>query len=581
MQHSPALRDDRLAGNWSGIEPGWSEARVEAWLHVFLALGVVLRLARLALCYPLWRDEAYLAANVLERDFAALMRPLDDQQVCPLLFLWAEKAISLTIGFGATTLRLLPTIAAVAALFLLRHVAGRLLKGPALVFAVAILAIGYTPIRHGGEVKPYATDLLVALGLIGLAVEWLRAPDRNRFLWALAALGPVAIGLSNPAIFVAAGVGIVLAGPVLRTRSAGAIGPLAVYGAGVGATFLTLLRLVNAPQAAAVMDWMRVYWADAFPPRSPLLLLRWLAEVHTSHMFAYPAGGDHGASTATTALSLVGAVAFLRRGSRAVLALLMAPFLLGLIAAALGRYPYGGSARTMQYVAPSIILLAGLGLAVALARLPRPRWRARLPGRVLAAFVAIGLGMLAWDVARPYKEPGDRSCRAFARRFWAEESRDAELVCAREDLHLPLHRPTALYLCHRQIFFGGCHRSSLDRVGRSHPLRVVVFNEDARDADTVARWIDGLSGRFRLRSRRERVRNRGVYRGSLLEEERYCVYELVPLATQRRGRCVGCGAIPSRADVGPGRWPDGRREGCASGMNAPRSSGIRGRAVVR
>ena len=292
---------------------------------------------------------------------------------------------------------------------------------------MAILAIGYTPIRHGGEVKPYATDLLVALALIGLAVEWLRAPGRHRFLWALAALGPIAIGLSNPAIFVAAGVGIVLARPVLRTRSARAILPLGFYGAGVGATFLALLRLVNAPQASAVMDWMQVYWADAFPPRSPLPLLRWLAEVHTSHMFAYPAGGDHGASTATTALMLVGAVAFVRRGSRTVLALLLSPFLPGLLAATIGRYPYGGSARTMQYVAPSIILLAGLGLAVGLARLPRPRWRERLPGRVLAGFVAIGLGMLVWDVTHPYKEPEDRSRRAFARRFWVEESRGAEL----------------------------------------------------------------------------------------------------------------------------------------------------------
>ncbi len=96
-------------------------------------------------------------------------------------------------------------------------------------------------------------------------------------------------------------------------------------------------------------------------------------------MFAYPAGGDVGASTMTTALVIAAIVAYMRRGSRTVLALLLAPFAMGLAAAFLGRYPYGGSARTMQYVAPSIILMAGLGAAVLLARLPRPGWRE--PGR--------------------------------------------------------------------------------------------------------------------------------------------------------------------------------------------------------
>src|SRR6185437_13700660 len=197
-QPPPPTVDLRLAGPWAGAEPGWTDRCVWAWLGAFMALGVALRLVRFGLTYPLWRDEAYLAWNVLDRDFAGLTRPLDYQQVCPLLFLWAEKAVSLALGFNECSLRLLPTAASVASLVLFRHVAGRLLKGVALVAAVAFLAVGYTPIRHGGEVKPYATDFLVALGLIALAVEWLRTPDRTGFLWALAALGPLAVGVSNP-----------------------------------------------------------------------------------------------------------------------------------------------------------------------------------------------------------------------------------------------------------------------------------------------------------------------------------------------------------------------------------------------
>ena len=147
-------------------------------------------------------------------------------------------------------------------------------------------------------------------------------------------------------------------------------------------------------------------------------------------MFAYPAGGDVGASTMTTALVVTAVVAYLRRGSKTILALLLAPFAMGLAAAFLGRYPYGGSARTMQYVAPSIILMAGLGAAVLLARLPRPRWRERAPVWLFAGLGAIGLGMMAWDATYPYLTQLDRDGRDFARRFWAEESSGAELVCA-------------------------------------------------------------------------------------------------------------------------------------------------------
>jgi hypothetical protein len=527
----------RLTGAWSGDEPGWTDRRVEAWLRVFLVLGVAMRLVRYGLKYPLWGDEAFLAANLIDRDFAALMKPLDYQQVCPLLFLWAEKAISLVLGFNEWSLRLLPTIASIAALFLFRHVAGRLLGGVALVIAVAILAIGYTPIRHGGEIKPYATDFLLALALFALAVEWIRAPRRTLPLWGLAVLGPLAIGLSNPAIFLAASVGIVLTIPVLKTRSLRVMIPFALFGVGTLGTFVVLLRAVNAAQSASVMQWMSVYWAGAFPPRSFVPMLGWLARTHTSQMFAYPAGGDLGASTLTTGLVLAAIIAYLRRGSKIILALLLTPFALGLLAAFVGRYPYGGSARTMQYVAPAIILMAGLGAAVLLSRLPRPQWRERSPRVVMALLLVVGLGMTGWDATHPYKLPYDKTSRDFARQFWTEESSGAEVVCARTDLALPLDAlgwqgdRAAMYLCHQAIYSARHHskaQPALDRVSEDHPLRLVVFGEIASDAPAVDGWLEENQGRYELRAKRERVRNKGVVRGKASYEDRYVIYDLVP-----------------------------------------------------
>jgi hypothetical protein len=532
-----SLRDLRLSGSKAGDEPGWPEDRIQRWLAIFMGLGIALRLIRCALNFPLWNDEGYLALNVLERDFAGLCRPLDYGQVCPLLFLWAEKAVSLAIGFSEWSLRLLPVVASIASLFLFRHVAGRLIKGVSLVLAVAILAIGYSPIRYAGEVKPYATDFLMALSLIALAVEWLRAPERTGFLWCLAALGPLAIGISNPAIFVAASVGLVLAIPVLETRSPSAILALALFGLGTTASFLALLCWINGPQGDHVRSWMNVYWAKAFPPRSPMSLLGWLVSTHTSHMFAYPAGGDHGSSTLTTCLVLTAVVAYLRRGSRTVLALLLTPFALGLIAAAMGRYPYGGSARTMQYVAPAIILMAGLGAAALISRLPRQDRRERLPRWIFSAMLVIGLGQMLWDLAYPCKDAFYLESRDLARQFWAEESTGAELVCAWTDLRLPLDPlrwqadRAVMYLCHQAIYsprHAARKPLRFDRVSETNPLRVVVFNEAPSEAAVVSRWLRANGNRYQIRARREHRLKRVFRRGEREFSDRYVVYDLAP-----------------------------------------------------
>ena len=527
----------RLAGTWLGEEPDWPDHRVRKYLRIFIGLGILIRLLRFGLQHPLWSDEAFLTFNLINRDFEQLTHPLDYQQVCPLLFLWAEKAIGLAIGFSEWSLRLLPTIASIASLFLFRHVAGRLLRGLALVVAVAFLAIAFTPIRHGGEIKPYAIDFLVALGLIALAVEWLRARHRTGFLWGVAALGPLAIGLSYPAAFVVGSVVLVVAVPVWKSRSMRALAPLAVFAVASTGVFCWLLRHVVAPQRASVAHWMSVYWAGAFPPRAPLAFFVWLARTHTSQMFAYPAGGDYGASVITTGLVIAAIVAYSRRGSKPILALLLLPFALGFFAAALGRYPYGVSARTMQYVAPAILLMAGLGAAVILARLPGPHWRWTISRLVMSMIIIAGIGLMAWDVAHPYKIFPDRTSRDFARQFWKEESAGAELICAKTDLRLPLDTVTwqgnraASYLCYQKIYCDRLRAKKLPRydlVSESRPLRLVVFHETPGDRSIVSEWIAKHGDRFELCGRRERSVNDGVVLGRLNFEDRYVVYDLAP-----------------------------------------------------
>ena len=102
-------------------------------------------------------------------------------------------------------------------------------------------------------------------------------------------------------------------------------------------------------------------------------------------------------------------------------------------AAALKVYPYGGQARIMQYLAPAICLMAGLGLSVLLGWLPRPTGRAVAVRVAALTLAAVGLGSMADEFRHPYRAIYDHQAREFARRFWPEQARDAELACVQWD----------------------------------------------------------------------------------------------------------------------------------------------------
>ena len=95
---------------------------------------------------------------------------------------------------------------------------------------------------------------------------------------------------------------------------------------------------------------------------------------HRQHARLSDRRGERRQHVSTLVFALVGVLAFWRRGRRTPLLLLLSPFAMGLAAASLGQYPYGGSARIMQYLVPSICLFAGLGGALWLVRTPVSRF---------------------------------------------------------------------------------------------------------------------------------------------------------------------------------------------------------------
>ena len=549
---SPSIGDDRqpftLISTGLGTDRG--DRLLERATWAFVCLGVSLRIARYLMNNPLWWDEAFVAVNFIRRDFLDLLRPLDYGQVCPILFLWCELALVKLLGFSEWSLRLFPLVCAIASVVLFRHVAGRVVRGVPLLFAVAIFATSYHPILHAADVKPYASDLLAALILLAMAVEWWQAPQRARWMWIMAAMAPIALALSHPAIFVAAGIGIGLAPAVLKTRRRLVSTAYAAFAISTVNAFLVLYLVFTRAQAAANLSAMQTQWGAAFPPLDdPLALFQWLASVHTGSMFAYPCGGERGASSLTLLLFTVGAGVLWYQDRKVIVLTCMAPFGMALAAAAMRRYPYGGPvahgspARVMQYLAPGICLVVGVGAAALLSFCRNPGFRGRIARVALVFLAAIGVIPLAADAFHPYRAVHAQRARQFAQQFWPEFVRDADAVCLRWDLGIGEWDSTnlnvAVYLCNQMIY--SPHRrnprgASSHAVSADRPLRCVAALADRADRQ-VAEWLDVMKRRYQLAACRTLAIDMAEP-SAKPRIERYGLYEFVPrqVANQDQGQ---------------------------------------------
>jgi Dolichyl-phosphate-mannose-protein mannosyltransferase len=487
--------------------------RIDRLVLAFVALGVVLRVGHYLSNYPLWGDEAFLAISFLRRGYLDLLLPLEYGQICPILFLWAELTAVKLFGFSEMSLRLCPLICGVGSVFLFRHVAGRVLNGPAVLMAVAIFAVSIHPIRHSADVKPYASDLLVALGLLALAIEWCVSPQRTGWLWLLVGFAPFALAASYPAVFVAGGSALALAASVWRTRRRGPRVALAAYVLVVATTFAVLFIGYVHGQRGASLPAIQAYWADSFPPLdSPIRLASWLVTTHAGNMFAYPVGGGLGASSLTLILVLIAAIVLWRRGHGTILALLVMPMGVALSAAALKLYPYGGEARIMQYIAPAVCLLTGLASSTLLGLLPRPTARAAAIRVAVITLAVMGIVALVNDFRHPYRCIYEHQAREFARRFWPEQARGAELACLQWDLGIFQRGGavvrTAIYMCNQHIYSPKRRRGLGPRwalVTPDRPLRCVSFDAVHLKGPEATAWLESMKANYNFRGQLDLV----------------------------------------------------------------------------
>ncbi len=516
----------------------WSDRRLGTATWCFLLFGVVIRLVRFFLVHPLWSDESFVAVNLLGRGYLDLLDPLDYQQVCPVFFLWVELTAVKVLGFSEWSLRLWPMACGITSLFVFKHLAGRLMKGLPLLMAVAIVAVAVNPIRHAGEVKPYSGDFLASTVLIALVVEWWRRPERSTWLWVLAGATPLAIGFSLPSAFVIGGISLAISTSVGRESRPRVMAAYLAFNLAIVLGCLASLKFYGGSRTSATGDYMLHYWSNHFPPwDDPVQLPLWLLRAFTGQVFAYPVGGANGASLLTVACVAVGVRDLIRRGKGVIVAAMLAPLALALCASSFRYYPFGETERLMQFEGPMVCLLAGYGLAWTIGLAFRPRTYRRWVVGFLILFASIGAGTIVADIARPAKTIEDLRARAFARSFWVDQARNAELACVQADLGLdfeggpPHHGRSADYACLRSIY-SPRHRlgKPLDwaSVSAEHPLKCVIYGGVPVDSELFSHWMGRMARDYRLERTETFLVNAGIAPKGHPLEDHLAVLVFVP-----------------------------------------------------
>jgi hypothetical protein len=343
-------------------DPSPLRAPRSEWLvpAALCVLGAALRLWQYGVGASLWADEANLALNIIERPPGRLLGPLDYRQVAPPVWLLLEKAAVTLLGEGEHALRLIPFLGSLAALPLGWYVAQRTLApglGPPL--ALGLVATGIPFIFYGAQVKPYSTDVAVALLLLApaLAVRQ-HGAGRGRLL-RLGLAGALAPWLSYPAILVDAGLLAALAALALLERGRDGLrplGPLALAWLASAAGAVIWARGTLTPDDIL---YMQRFWVHDFMPLQlrELRDLGWpvvrLTTIYGGGGLRYPAPGLF------LCLAALGAWG-LWRHDRGRAWLLLGPIAATFGAAALQVYPF--EPRVVLFLFPAFVTLTAAGL---------------------------------------------------------------------------------------------------------------------------------------------------------------------------------------------------------------------------
>lgn len=390
-------------------EPRWSPKQRTMMLALLL-LGVAVRVLFFAVDRPLWIDEAMLAANLVERDYAGLREPLIYGQVAPIGYLYVERFLMDAFGSGEKVMRSVSLLAGLLCLPVFAGIAGRLLTPAAALIAMLLFSVSEPMVYYSVELKPYSVDVLAALLIFWAALRIMQDGWRTLDLILFGVTGIIGLFFSFTLVFMIAVLGLCLMLAALGRsdrRSAIIVAILCIACAG-----LFLLLKHHFMKESESVDHHRGFWTAkrAFMPLPPKSLddLTWFI-LKPLDFFVDPM--RYKAFGLAAMLIAAGAAAIWKK-DRLLVVMLAAPVPLIVLLSATKMYPFGVQSelrhpilgRVMLFVVPFFLLLMARGLLMV--RTSAGRWGLPALGGVLLVLLAHPSLMLLGYIRNP-DEPHD------------------------------------------------------------------------------------------------------------------------------------------------------------------------------
>jgi hypothetical protein len=449
-------------------------------IFLLVAIGVLLRVAQYVANRSLWIDEASLALNLIERPLSELAKPLDFNQAAPLGFLFVEGLAAKVVGSSEYVLRFFPLVCGLVSIPAFAWLARRILSEAAALFAILLFAVATGLIYYSSEVKPYETDVAVAIGLLAagtLLAE--NAPYRARHALIVAVAALALIPFSFPAVLVIVAVMGVLATRLLFDR-----------------------RRLRSPASVAVLVWGSAAIAVALFSETRVRQVRESfesggrflgVEGSSSPLHAVDAMGTGIAAALGLPLqrplnrlvalallcAVLGAIALLRR-NWTQFSMLVVPFALLLGASAAHVYPI--TERTELFLVPAVILLIAEGVGSIVRWMP-------VRGRAMTALllaIAVGSGPI-WlagkGLVHPRTKEEIKPVLEFIRDHWRPG----------DTLYVHYGAQDAL------LYYEECKCLRLSGLGSSRPLwplRRLPANTDQFSQPAIPLTSDAILGRY-------------------------------------------------------------------------------------
>lgn len=329
-----------------------------------ILLGTLIRIIQYSYNRSFWGDEIALAFNLLQRSFSELFQPLNRDQAAPVGFLLLVK-LMIQFGTDERVFRFIPLLSGILSVILFHKVSKYLFSSGVGIAATFIFALLPPLIYYSSELKPYSSDVTVALALYLMAfcVYDEKLTTNKALLMAFA--GSLAVWFSFPSLFVLAGIGITLWVLAWHEKQLARFRTLSIVFLCWAASFIVYyfltLRLVS------VNSYLQEFWTDAFIPLPPTRL--WHLEYYYRTIpkeLAKATGLSY--IYVSVGFFLVGCYSLYYR-SRPAFFFLISPLILTLLASGLKKYPF--NERLILFLVPTFIWFIFEGLVFLRGRMDR------------------------------------------------------------------------------------------------------------------------------------------------------------------------------------------------------------------